>query len=116
MSQVNDYQNCTPDCADCASQQRLVLLADKLRRRGLETDFDTCDTGTKDGHYDSATVTNPAAPERGAFHIDSDGCVEWAFPGAELSNDDGIGRMVDEAINALRASGVRLPRRQVRES
>jgi hypothetical protein len=116
MSQVNDYERCAAGCADCASQQRLMLLAGKLTNRGLETHFDTCDTGTKSGHCDSVTATNPAAPERGAFHIDSDGCVEWTFPGAELGSDDGIGRIVDEAINALRASGVRLPRRQAKES
>jgi hypothetical protein len=116
MSQVNDYEHSEAVCADCASQQRLMLLAGKLRDTGLETHFDTCDTGTKNSHYDSVTVTNPAAPERGAFHIDSDGCVEWAFPGAELGNDDGIGRIVDEAVNALRANGMRLPRRQVKET
>jgi hypothetical protein len=59
-------------------------------------------------------AANPRAPERGLFHVDGDGSVEWTFPGASL-DDDGIGRLVDEAINALRANGMRLPRRPVKE-
>lgn len=106
---------CPDDCTGCASMRRLFKLADRLNGRGLESRFDRCDVRTPDGHIDSLIVTNPAAPERGALHIDLDGGVTWEFPGSKL-DDDGIGRLVDEAINSLRASGVRLPRRQVTES
>jgi hypothetical protein len=114
LNQVNGSSAppCPEDCTDCAGEQRLFLLADRLRHRGLEVSFDTCDSQTKDGHYDSVTVTNPSLPERGSLHIDSDGEVVWHRPGAKL-DDDGIGRILDEAINALRANGMRLPTRQV---
>ncbi len=68
--------------------------------------------GPQDGkHYDAMTVTNPAAPQRGTLHIDDDGSAAWEFPGTGL-DDDGIGRLIDEAVNALRASRLQLPRRQ----
>lgn len=114
MNQVNGHDPCGGNCAACASENRLRLLAEKLNNRGLETHFDTCDSRTNNGHYDSLTVTNPRQPERGSFHVEGDGCVTWDCPVARL-DDDGIGRIVDEAINALRANGTRLPRRQVKE-
>jgi hypothetical protein len=58
------------------------------------------------------TVTNPAAPQRGSLHIDDDGSAAWDFPGAGLDDDEGIGRLIDEAMNALRASRLQLPRPQ----
>jgi excisionase family DNA binding protein len=103
-------------CTACAREERLSLLAEKLRSRGLEANLITCSVRTdEDNHCDAITVTNPSAPQRGYFHIDSDGSVEWSYPGANL-DDDGIGRIVDEAINALRANGMRLPRREKKES
>ena len=95
--------------------QRLRVLAAKLNDRGLHTEFGTCATGTPAGHFDSVYVSNPAAAGRGLFHVDGDGSVEWTFPGSALDDDDAIGRLVDEAISALRASGVRLPRRQPKQ-
>jgi hypothetical protein len=117
LNQVNGSSAppCPGDCTDCAGEQRLTVLADRLRQRGLEISFDTCDSQTKDGHYDSVTVTNPSQSERGSLHIDSDDEVMWHYPGAKL-DDDGIGRLLDEAINALRANGMRLPRRRAEGS
>jgi len=113
MNQVNGHEPCADGCAACASEKRLRLLAEKLNNRGLETRLITC--GSADSHKDAVVATNPRAPGRGLFHVDDDGSVEWTFPGAKL-DDDGIGRLVDEAINALRAHGMRLPKRQVTES
>jgi hypothetical protein len=113
MNQVNGHEPCADGCAACASEKRLRLLAEKLNNRGLETRLITC--GSADSHKDAVVATNPRAPGRGLFHVDDDGSVEWTFPGAKL-DDDGIGRLVDEAINALRANGMRLPKRQVTES
>jgi hypothetical protein len=112
MDQVNGHALCPDDCGPCASEKRLRLLAEKLSTRGLEARLTTC--GIADGHKDAVVATNPRAPERGVFHVDDDGSAEWAFPGSQL-DDDGIGRLVDEAINALRASGMRLPKRQGQE-
>jgi hypothetical protein len=112
MNEVDGHERCADDCAPCASEKRLQLLAKKLNNRGLDARLITC--GIADGHKDAVVATNPRAPERGQFHVDGDGAVEWTFPGASL-DDDGIGRLVDEAINALRANGTRLPRRRVEE-
>jgi hypothetical protein len=112
MNQVNGHEPCPDNCAACESEKRLSLLAEKLNNHGLETRLITC--GVADGHKDGVVATNPRAPERGLFHVDDGGSVEWTFPGVKL-NDDGIGRLVDEAINALRANGMRLPKRQVAE-
>jgi hypothetical protein len=112
MNQVNGHEPCPDNCAACESEKRLSLLAEKLNNHGLETRLITC--GVADGHKDGMVATNPRAPGRGLFHVDDDGSVEWTFPGAKL-DDDGIGRLVDEAINALRANGMRLPKRQVAE-
>jgi hypothetical protein len=112
VNQVNGHELCADGCAACASEKRLRLLAEKLSNRGLETRVITC--GAPDGHKDAVVAVNPRAPERGLFHVDGDGSVEWTFPGASL-DDDGIGRLVDEAISALRANGMRLPKRQVKE-
>jgi hypothetical protein len=112
MNQVNGHELCADDCVSCAREKRLRLLAEKLNNYGLETRLTTC--GVADGHKDAVAATNPRASERGVFHVDDDGSVEWTFPGASL-DDDGIGRLVDEAVNALRANGMRLPRRQVKE-
>jgi hypothetical protein len=65
------------------------------------------------------SVANPVAPRRGTFHIDHDGSAaslmttaapRGDFPAAEL-DDDGVGRLIDEAGNTLRACG-QLIRRQ----
>lgn len=116
MEDANDAEaaTCADDCKGCASEQRLAILDGKLKARGLETMLDICDTQTTDGHYDSLVVTNPADPKRGAFLIDKDGAVTWNFPGIKPDTDDGVARLTDEAINALRATG--LPRRTPGES
>lgn len=112
IDRVNGSRSCADGCVACAAEERLRLLAGKLGNKGLEATLMTC--GTAEGHYDSVNVVNPAAPQRGTFHIDDDGIAAWDFPGATL-DDDGVGRMVDEAITVLRANGVRLPKRQSKE-
>lgn len=109
MNQANDSVPCRLDCADCASERRLFLLAGKLNNVGLQCQFDTCDSKTRPGHYDSVIAINPSLPERGALHIDSDGEIVWQYDIAKLDGDS-IGKAVDEAINVLRPNG--LPRRQ----
>jgi hypothetical protein len=62
-------------------------------------------------NYDAMTVTKPAAPQRATLHIDDDGSAAWDFPRAG-PDDDGVGRLINEAVNALQTSGLQLPRRQ----
>jgi hypothetical protein len=105
LSQVNDTARCPEDCAGCGSGRRLHLLAQKLTNRGLNTRI-----VTSGAHDTGINMTNPGAPERGTFYVESDGCTTWEHSGS--LDDDGIGGIVDEAINALRANGMRLPKRQ----
>jgi hypothetical protein len=112
MNHVNGREPCTDDCAACASEKRLWLLAQKLNNRGLDARLVTC--GTVEDHKDALSVTNPHEPGRGLFHVDDDGSVEWAFPGAGM-DDKGIDLLMGEAINALRANGVPLPKREVKQ-
>jgi hypothetical protein len=99
---------CPDDCADCYAGRRLHLLAQKLANRGLHAQV--VPSGV---HDDRIKVTNPGAPERGAFYVERDGCVTWEHTGT--LDDDGIGKLVDEAITALRANGIRLPRREKKQ-
>jgi hypothetical protein len=83
----------------------LRVLAEKLERRGLETQLVTYPVdGVKGEYYDALQVANPASPERGEIHVEKDGCVTWEYPGS--LDDAGINKIADEAINALRATGV----------
>lgn len=115
VNEGNGERPCADDCAACASERWLRVLADRLGNRGLEAEMIACGVPEDGRHFDAVTVMNPAAPQRGVFHVDDDGSAAWEFPGSGL-DDDGIGRLVDEAVNALRARGMRLPRRQAKES
>jgi hypothetical protein len=97
---------------------RLRLLSKKLANRGLHTRLVRADDGTvreDDEHCNALVADNPALPVRGWLQVNYAGEVEWYSEGTgTLDNDDAIGRIVDEAINILRANG--LPRRQPGES
>ena len=81
------------------------MLSEKLQARGLDARLVTYPVnGVKGKHYDAVTVTNPAAPERGTMHIDSDGCVTWEHPGS--LDAAGISTTADEATSALQAAGM----------
>jgi hypothetical protein len=85
--------------------KQLSALSEKLRWRGLESELVTYPVkAVKGEHYDVVKVTNPAAPERGIMHIESDGCVTWEYSGS--LDDAGISKIADEATNALRATGM----------
>jgi hypothetical protein len=84
----------------------LAMLARKLESRGLEYRLVTYSAG---GPADERTVeivvTNPADPQRGEVRIGDDGGITWEYFG-EMS-EAGAGRILDEATNALRATGMR---------
>jgi hypothetical protein len=113
-SQVNGLKGSTRDGsaapapdfdADYADSQ-LRALSEKLLERGLEARLVSYPVdGVKGEHFDAVVVLNPAAPERGMMHFESNGCVTWEYDGS--LDAAGIGRATDEAINALRATGVR---------
>jgi hypothetical protein len=85
--------------------QGLRDLAEKLEGRGLSSRVVTY-SGEKSGEelVEEVIVTNPAARERGEVRIGDDGAVTWEFFG-DLG-EAGAGRILDEATNALRATGV----------
>lgn len=89
--------------------QGLRDLAEKLESRGLSSRVVTL-SGGKPGEelIEEIVVTNPAARERGTIRIGDDGAITWEFFG-DLS-EAGAGRLLDEATNALRATGVRFQR------
>jgi hypothetical protein len=116
LEEINGTRvRCDPDCTVCAKEERLRLLTAKLMSRGLDARLIACGVAEDGRHYDAVTVINRAVPQRGVFHVDDDGTATWRFPGSNLDDDDAIGRMVDEAINALRANGMRLPQRKPRD-
>jgi hypothetical protein len=91
--------------ADHADSQ-LRALSQKLQECGLEARLVSYAVdGVKGEHFDAVVASNRAAPERGMMHFESDGCVTWEYDGS--LDAAGIGRAMDEAINALRATGVR---------
>jgi hypothetical protein len=97
---------CPDNCAECGGDQRLRVLAEKLEMRGLDSRLVSHPVeGVKGRHHDALSVTNAAAPERGMIHVEKDGSVTWVYSG-EL-DDAGISKILDEATNALRASGLR---------
>jgi hypothetical protein len=111
---MNELNGSTPDGraasaqdpgADYAARQ-LRALCQKLQARGLDARLVTyLVNGVKGEQYDAVTVTNPAAPERGMMHVDSDGCVTWEYAGS--LDAAGISKTADEATCALRATGMR---------
>jgi hypothetical protein len=94
--------------------QALRDLAEKLESRGLSAHVVTY-SGEKPGDelIEEVKVVNPAARERGVIRIGDDGAITWEFF-ADLS-EAGVGRLLDEATNALRATGMRF-RRETRLS
>ena len=85
--------------------KQLRVLSEKLEARGLDARLVTYPVnGVKGDHHDAVTITNPATPERGAMHVDSDGCVTWEYPGS--LDAAGISKTADDVINALWASGM----------
>lgn len=97
------------ECNECAHEVPLRAVVDRLQRKGLDARLTNC--GVVDGHFDSIQVTNPRKPERGTLHIDDDGTVAWHYFAGKL-DDEGIGRLVGEAIDTLRGTGRVLPRRE----
>lgn len=84
---------------------QIIKLSEKLRARGLETKLVSYAVdGIRGKYYDSITVTNPAAPERGSMQIEKEGWMTWEYSGAV--DDAGISKLADEATNALRPAGV----------
>jgi GntR family transcriptional regulator len=81
-------------------------LAEKLENRGLSSRVATY-SGEKpdDELIEEIVVTNPVAPERGSIRIGDDGAITWEFFGN--LGETGASRLLDEATNALRATGVR---------
>lgn len=71
MDRVNESTRvrdaCADNCRGCADQGRLGVIAEGLTARGLEIAFDTCDSHTIDGHFDSVIVTNPREPSGAPF-------------------------------------------------
>jgi hypothetical protein len=82
-------------------EYRLRVLADKLEEHGLDARLAACVVdGASAAHYDSVTIANQAAPERGIIHVEDDGCVTWELPGS--LDDTGIAKITCEALNVLR--------------
>jgi hypothetical protein len=111
--EMNELDGSTPDGPAATAQDRgagyldgqLRALSEKLQARGLEAELASYPVnGVRGEHYDAVRATNPAAPERGTIHVDSDGCVTWEYVGS--LDAVGISRAADEATNVLRASGV----------
>ena len=92
-----------------ASASKGWELAEKLESRGLSSRVETY-SGGKPGEelIVELITTNPAARERGEIRIGDDGAVTWEFFG-DLA-EAGAARILDEATNALRATGVRFQR------
>jgi hypothetical protein len=80
-------------------------LVEKLEMRGLNARLVSYPVeGVKGRHQDALSVTNTAAPERGLIHVEKDGSVTWIYSGN--LDDAGISKILDEATNALRATGL----------
>jgi hypothetical protein len=112
MSEVN---NSTPDAPVTPSQdlsadyldRQLRALSEILEARGLDAKLVTYPVkGVKGDHFGALMATNPAAPQRGTVHVGSDGCVIWEYSGS--LDAAGIGKIADEATNALRGTGMRV--------
>jgi hypothetical protein len=64
--------------------------------------------GPAAGHVVEIVVTNPAARQRGEVRIGDDGGVTWEYFGE--MDDAGLSKILDDVINALRATGIRFRR------
>jgi hypothetical protein len=99
------------DCDRCANSMRLHALAERLAHVGLASRIVTYPGGEHDDeHVEQIVVTNPTASERGELRIGDDASVTWEYFGT--FNGDGTNKILDEATNALRATGVRLRREE----
>ena len=96
----------------CENGELLRLLAKKIESRGLDYRLVTYPDGTsEDPPIEEIVVTNPAARERGEIRICDDGGVTWEYFGT--IDEVGVSKILDDATNALRATGVRFrPRPQ----
>jgi hypothetical protein len=84
---------------------QLRVLSQKLCAHGLKAQLVKYRIdGATSTYYDAIKVTNPGAPERGTMQIEKEGWVTWEFTGSV--DDAGISKLTDEAINALRATGL----------
>jgi|SRR5450755_3045965 hypothetical protein len=96
--------------AHCDNGELIRMLGKKLESRGLEFRLVTYpDDESQDSHVEQIVVTNPRSPERGEVRVSDDGSVTWEYLGR--LDDGGAGGILDEIINALRASGLPLRRR-----
>jgi hypothetical protein len=96
------------ECDRCANSMRLHALAERLAGLGLASRVITCPGDDhEDDHAEQIVVTNPAAPGRGELRISDDASVTWEYFGT--FDGDGSSKILDEAINTLRATGLRLP-------
>lgn len=93
----------------CMNGELARMLVGKLERRGLDSRLVTYPGGASETEaVEQIVITNPAARERGEVRVGDDGSVTWEYFGS--LDDTGIRNIVDEATNALRATGVRLVR------
>jgi hypothetical protein len=110
MAQRADQHNqpfCAGDCDQCANSMRLHALGERLAHVGLASRVVTYPGDEHDDeHVEQIVVTNPAALERGELRISDDASVTWEYFGT--LDGDGSSKILDEAINALRATGLRL--------
>jgi hypothetical protein len=85
------------------------MLVDRLERRGLDPRLVVYpgDPGD-DERVEQIVIVNSAAPERGEVRVGDDGSVTWEYFGS--LDEAGVSKILDEVTNALRATGMRLPR------
>jgi hypothetical protein len=90
----------------CENGELLRMLAKKLESRGLDYRLVTYPGGTgEDQHIEEIVVINPAARERGEIRVCDDGGVTWEYFGK--IDEAGVDKILDDATNALRATGLR---------
>ena len=91
----------------CENGELVRRLAGKLESRGLDYRLVPYPDGTcEDERIEEIVVTNPAARERGEIRICDDGGVTWEY--FATIDDPGVSKILDDATNALRATGMRL--------
>jgi hypothetical protein len=113
VSQVNDSgprkvteQN---GRAHCMNGELARMLVKKLEIRGLDSRLVTYPSDADDDeHVEEIVITNPAARERGEIRVGDDGSITWEYFGR--LDETGVSNIVDDATNALRATGVRFAR------
>jgi hypothetical protein len=91
----------------CESGELLKLLAKKLESRGLDYQLVSYPgSASEDAPIEEIVITNSAARERGEIRICDDGGVTWEYFGT--IDEAGINKILDDATNALRATGLRI--------